>query len=172
MRGRPVWRSKCAGESVQQPQRVQAVLERNVRRSVSRAGEAGSAGIGGLERALIVEMDVGDDRDVRRAHDLLEARGRGLVRAGDPDDVGARLLAAADLVDRRLHVRGRRVGHGLDGDRRVAADRHVADHDLAGLTARDIAPRANGHGRHIGFQRLEGKARGTGCGAPDKGRMT
>ena len=53
----------------------------------------------------------------------LERRGALGVGAGDADDVGAGFLAAADLVDRRLGVRGRRVGHGLDGDRRVAADR-------------------------------------------------
>src|SRR3546814_10339820 len=38
--------------------------------------QAGGAGVGGFERALIVEMDVGDDRDSRRAHDLAECPGR------------------------------------------------------------------------------------------------
>ena len=37
----------------------------------------------------------------RRADDLLERRGALRRRAGHADDVGARLLAAADLVDRR-----------------------------------------------------------------------
>ena len=32
--------------------------------------QAGGAGVGGLERALVVEMDVGDDRHVGRADDL------------------------------------------------------------------------------------------------------
>ncbi len=42
-------------------------------------------------------------------------------------------LGAADLRDRRGHVGGRRVGHRLHGDRRVAADRHGAD-DRSGAT--------------------------------------
>ena len=37
-----------------------------------------------------------------------------------------------------------RVGHGLHGDRRAAAHRHVAHHDLAALAAIDVAPRADG----------------------------
>ena len=112
--------------------------------------QAGGAGVGGLERALVVEMDVGDDRHPRGADDLPQRRGRFLVGAGDPDDVRARFLAAADLVDRRPDVGGDGVGHGLHRDRRVAADRHGADHDLAGRTARDVAPRADAHPAHIG----------------------
>src|SRR5206468_6010977 len=58
-------------------------------------------------------------------------------------------LAAADLVDRRLRVFGRRVGHRLDADRRVSAHRDGAKHDLARLAPIDIAPRTDGHVRHI-----------------------
>ena len=39
----------------------------------------------------------------------------------------AGFLEAADLFDRGLGVRGRRVGHRLDGDGGVAADEDVAD---------------------------------------------
>ncbi len=81
---------------------------------------------------------------LRRADDLLQRRGRVRRRAGHADDVGAGLLAAADLVDRRLRVLGRRVGHGLDADRRVAADGHGADHDLPRLAPLDIAPGTDG----------------------------
>ena len=74
------------------------------------------------------------------------------------------LLAAADLVDRRLGVGGRRVGHRLDGDRRVAADGDVADHDLAGLAALDVAPGTKGHGRHIvdGGRERQGRSKNRG----------
>ncbi len=51
--------------------------------------EAGGAGLGGFDAALIVEVDVGDDRHLDLFHDLLQRRGRILVRAGDPHDVGA-----------------------------------------------------------------------------------
>ena len=122
--------------------------------------QAGRARIGRLERALVVEMDVGDDRHPRSAHDLPQRRGRFLVGAGDPDDVRPGFLAAADLVDRRLDVGGRRVGHGLDADGRIAADRHGADHDLAGGTARNVAPGTDGHGRRYSLCAL------TGQGAP------
>ena len=43
--------------------------------------QAGRAGVGRFERALVVEMDVGDDRHARRAHDLLQ-RARSLPRRG------------------------------------------------------------------------------------------
>jgi hypothetical protein len=105
--------------------------------------EAGRAGVGGFERALVVKMDVGDDRNARLADDLLESSGRRRGRAGHADDIGARLLAASDLVDRRTRVFGRGVGHGLDADRRVSANRHGADHDLPRLAPLDVSPGAD-----------------------------
>ena len=57
-----------------------------------------------------------------------------------------------------LRVLGRRVGHGLDADRRVAADRHGADHDLPRLAPLDIAPGTDGHGRAYRRLRPAGKA--------------
>ena len=96
--------------------------------------QAGGAGLGGLDAALVVEVDVGDDRHLGcAARSSGSARGGLFVGAGDADDVGAGLFQLADLVDGRRRVRGRRVGHRLDGDRRVAADGHVADADLARL---------------------------------------
>ena len=103
--------------------------------------QAGGAGVGRFERALVVEMDVGDDRHARRADDLACSAAVASAVGQDTRMMSAPgLLAAADLVDRRLGVLGRRVGHGLDGDRRVAADRHGADHDLPRLAPLDIAP--------------------------------
>ena len=105
----------------------------------------GGAGVSRRERALVVEMDVRDDRHAAGADDLLQRGGRFDVGAADADDVDARIFAAADLVDRRAHVVGRRVGHRLHGDRRIAADGDVADHDLAARAAGDIAPGTKGH---------------------------
>ncbi len=107
--------------------------------------QARGAGVGGFQGALVMEMNVGDDRHARRADDLLQCSGAVLVGARDADDVGARFLAAADLVDRRPGVAGRRVGHRLDADRRIAADGDIADHDLARDAPFDIAPGADGH---------------------------
>jgi hypothetical protein len=89
-------------------------------------------------------MDVGHDWNARRLDDLAERRRAFHVRAGNADEVSPGFLAAADLVDRRDRVAGQRIGHGLHRDRRVAADGDLADHDLAGLAARDIAPGADG----------------------------
>ena len=81
---------------------------------------------------------------LRRLRDLVEVR-RSLPPSGQETRMMSApgILAAADLVDRRARVLGRRVGHRLHGDRRIAADGHVADHDLAGLAALDIAPGAD-----------------------------
>ena len=110
--------------------------------------QAGRALVRRFKRALVVEVDVRDDRDIRRLGDLVEIRGRFLGRTGHANDVGAHVLAAADLVDRRPHVFGGRIGHGLHGNRRIAPDRDIADHDLAGLAALDSAPGT--YGRHGG----------------------
>src|SRR3546814_8295680 len=70
-------------------------------------------------------MDVGDDRHPACAHDLPKRGGAFLVGAAHADDVDAGVLAAADLVDRRRRVRGRRVGHRLDGDRK--SEEHTSE---------------------------------------------
>ena len=70
---------------------------------------------------LIVKVDVGDERHFCGARDLGERRGGVFVRARYAHDVGARFFQLPDLVDRRLRVGGRRVGHRLYGDRRIAA---------------------------------------------------
>ena len=106
--------------------------------------EAGGTGIGSFQRALVVEMDIGDQRHPRRLHDLPESRGAFLIGAGDPDDIGTRFLASADLVDGRAGIGGWRVRHRLHGNGRIAADRCVADHDPAALAAFDRAPGADG----------------------------
>ena len=66
--------------------------------------QASGAGIGRFQCALVVEMDVRDDRDVSRPDDLLQRRRTVLVGTGNSDDVDAGFLAAADLVDRRGRV--------------------------------------------------------------------
>ena len=131
--------------------------------------QAGGAGVGRFERALVVEMDVGDDRHARLAHDLAQRSGAVDVGARDADDVRPGFLAAADLVDRRGGVAGRRVGHRLDGHRRIAADGDIADHDLARLAPDDIAPGTKGrHGAP--YRRWDRNGKDTAC-ANALGRM-
>src|SRR5438874_2458824 len=69
------------------------------------------------------------------------------------------VLEKADLVDCRLGVGCRRVGHRLDADRRVSADGHRADHDLTRLAPIDISPGADGrHARGYRASQPGGKA--------------
>ena len=90
--------------------------------------------------ALVVEMDVGDDR-----HLALRARSAFSASADSSSGQETRTMSAPaslqrlDLLDRAFDVAGQRVGHRLDGDRRVAADRHLADMDLAAVAALDVA---------------------------------
>ena len=110
--------------------------------------QAGGAGLGGLDGALVVEMDVGDDRHRAFAADLAQGAGRGLVRGRDADDIGPGISGADHLIQRRTHVAAIGIGHGLDADRGVTAHRDAADHDLAGLAPVDIAPRTDRVMRH------------------------
>ena len=110
--------------------------------------QAGGARLGRLDGALVVEMDVGDDRHLRRPCTIVaQRRGRFLVGAGDADDVGAGLLAAADLRDGRRRRRWSACWSWSGRDRRVAADRHGADHDLPRLAAHDVAIGPDAHAR-------------------------
>ena len=88
-------------------------------------------------RHLVLVMDVGDDRHRRARHDLRQSFGRLDLVARAPDDVGAGGRQRVDLLERALDVGGLGDRHRLDGDRRVAADLHVADGDLLGDLAGD-----------------------------------
>src|SRR6185312_10698718 len=50
-----------------------------------------------------------------------------------------------DLIDGGARVAGDGVGHRLDADRGIAADRHIADHDLPRFAAMNIAIGADAH---------------------------
>jgi hypothetical protein len=105
--------------------------------------QAGGAGLGGLDGAFVVEMDVGHDRHRAFADDFAQGPGRGFVGGGDADNIGPGLGGGDDLRQRGPHVRTVGVGHGLDRDRRVAPHGDAADHDLARFAAFDVAPGAD-----------------------------
>jgi hypothetical protein len=113
--------------------------------------EASRALVGSFERPLVVEVNVGNDRHVRRAGDFVEPRRRFRRGAAHPDDIDPGILAAANLVDRRPDILGRSIGHGLHGDRGIPAHRYLAQHDLPALAARNVAPGA--YRRHAGRYR-------------------
>ncbi len=60
-----------------------------------------------------------------------------------------------NLRQRRLYIRGQRIGHRLNGDRRIAPDRHIAHHDLARGATVDVAPRADVIEAHTALLRQE-----------------
>ena len=107
--------------------------------------QAGRARLRRFNGALVVEMDVGDDRHRDIVDDRLQRRGRCLVGARDSHDIGPGLLQRVDLADRRLRVVGRRIGHGLHRDRCIAADGHVANHDAAGFPPLNFPIGPNAH---------------------------
>jgi hypothetical protein len=98
-----------------------------------------------------MEMNIGDDRHFYLAHDVLERQRRILVGARDAHDIRTGAFQRLDLLDRRLDVARDRVRHRLHGDRRIAADRHIADINLAASTAVNITIRANAHLILAGF---------------------
>src|SRR5262249_39926991 len=100
--------------------------------------QAGSAAVGGLDGALVVEVDVRDDRHVDLTDDVLQGQRAGLVGAGDTDDVNAGKFGATDLRDGALDIGGQRIGHGLHGDRRAVTDRDAANIDAARLPPDDL----------------------------------
>ena len=107
--------------------------------------QAGRTAFGGLDRAAVMEMDVGDDRHVHLAHDILQRQRAGLVGTGDPDNIDPRRLSAADLRHGAGDIGRQRVGHGLHGDRRAVAHRDLADIDPARLAALDFLIGAIAH---------------------------
>jgi len=88
------------------------------------------------QRELVLEVDVGDERNRRAGHDLREPFGRGLLVTGTAHDVAAGAGQRVDLRQRAVDVGrlGRR--HRLHRNRRSAPDGDGADLDLAGVAAR------------------------------------
>ena len=121
--------------------------------------QAGGAGLRRLDRPAVVEMDIGHDRDIHLPHDLGQRGGAFRRRAGDPDDIDPGHLGLADLGDGRRRILGRRIGHGLDGDRRVATDEDLAHPDLPRLAPGDHLIGAIAHA--LGFP---GTVAGGRCG--------
>ena len=97
--------------------------------------DAADAALDGLKREQVMEVDVRDDGDGGAAADLLEGLCGVHVGDGGADDVtpgGGNLIY---LHDGGFGIAGVRLGHGLDGDGGVTADRDVAYVDLSRNTS-------------------------------------
>jgi hypothetical protein len=105
--------------------------------------QAGRAGLGGLDAALVVEVDVGHERHRLSRAMVLKAAvesvsGQETRTMSAPASSSWRICSSV-----AFGVAGQGVGHRLDGDGRVAADLDIADTDLARLAALDHAPGTN-----------------------------
>ena len=81
------------------------------------------------EGKSMLEMDVGDQGDMNPVLDLPDGRCCRFIGNRNTDDFTARLFQFADLFDRGVDVARIGGGHGLDNDRRIAADLHPSQGD-------------------------------------------
>src|SRR5471030_1488689 len=99
--------------------------------------QAVNAQFGYAQSDLVVEVDVGNQRHLDQLLDLAECLGSVHVRHRNAHDIDASGFQAIDLGHGGGHVIGVAVGHALHSDRRIAANRHVTDPNLAGFATFD-----------------------------------
>jgi hypothetical protein len=95
-----------------------------------------ASGVDRREDVPGLEVDVGDHGDLGLLRDHREGVSVVLARYGNADDVAAGRSQLGDLLERGVDVCRQRGGHRLHADRRIAADRDLADVDLAALATR------------------------------------
>ena len=86
----------------------------------------------GLQGQLIVEVDIHHHWERTGLLDLGHRPGGGPIRDRHPHDLTSSRSQGTDLGQGGLHIVGAGIGHGLDGDRRPAADGDAAHMDLSG----------------------------------------
>ena len=106
------------------------------------------------QRHLVVEVDVGDDRNRRAGHDPGQTLGGGLLVARAPHQVGAGGGERVDLGQGGFGVGGLGGGHRLHGDRGAAADGNGAHVDLTGGPPLGRGPGRASHASMLGRQGL------------------
>ena len=99
--------------------------------------QAGHARLDRHQRKRVVVVDVCDHRQGRAFDYLFQSLGGLVVGNRRPHNLATRLFQLVDLAKRRLHVARVRLGHGLHGDGRRAADDDAADVDRDRLPAGD-----------------------------------
>src|SRR5690606_28546248 len=92
---------------------------------------------GHAQSDLVIEMNVGDQRQLYALLDLAEGFGGVHGGYGHPHDIGTGILQPLNLRNGRIDVTGFGVGHALHGNGCVAADRYAAHPDLASVAAFD-----------------------------------
>ncbi len=64
-----------------------------------------------LQRNTVVKVDIRDQRNADLLFDELKGFRRVHGRHGNTDDIRAHALQGFDLINRRFHIRGTRIGH-------------------------------------------------------------
>ncbi len=83
----------------------------------------------------VIKVDIRHQGNIHLFADGSEGFGGLHARDRDAHDIRSGKLQALNLIDGRGHIGGFGVGHALHGDRRSAPNGHIANHNLAGLTA-------------------------------------
>src|SRR6185503_21240245 len=82
----------------------------------------------GHQREFVMEVNVGDERDVRHAlADLFQRHGRVVVRNGKADDLTTCADHLVDLRDSSAHVRSISLCHRLNRNGSATTDLNVLD---------------------------------------------
>ena len=103
--------------------------------------QARSTGLRRFDGPAVMKMDIGNDWHLNLLDDFCKRRGRGFIGARYAHNIGTSFFQLAYLVERCRHIRRRCIGHGLHGKRRVAAHRHLADHNLSAFASFNMSPR-------------------------------
>src|SRR5690606_1819913 len=89
------------------------------------------------QRDLVVKVDVRHQRHIDPLAEFTEGIRRFHGRHRHPHDIHPCIFHATDLADSCVHITGFGIGHRLDADGRIATNRDIAHHDLAGFTTFD-----------------------------------
>ncbi len=109
--------------------------------------QARRTGFGGFDRTFVMEMDIGNDRDMHLLDDVFKRRSRFPIRAGNTNNIGTCFFKAQNLIHGCRNIGGQGVGHRLHRDRRISTNFHITNADLAAFAAFNISIRADAHFR-------------------------
>ena len=101
-------------------------------------------GFGGLNGPAVMKMYIGNNRQRALGTNDFQCFRAVLIWARHPHNIRPSRRHRIDLRHCCLNIAGQAVGHGLHRNRRVATNRHIADHYLATPTSFNRAIRPIG----------------------------
>jgi hypothetical protein len=94
--------------------------------------------VGSSNGQAVIEMDIGNQRDIDLGFDGFYGAGGFLIRHRHPHNLATGGFQPVDLSHSSRHILGRGIGHGLDGNWSPAADRYPAQMNLVRVMAFDF----------------------------------